>query len=219
MITNTTITTLNFPYFMTEDSSFVRKKRSGSGISIPGIRSTIMGVFNFSLEYRIINGSYVPQFFNQAYDLNRVSTTTIDDTTIIKTKDMLVFEGYNDSISSVGLFGSAGLSLFNLIEFSASYANMKADTTELKSFSTFLNLNTDNIPKLSSAMAYYQRNNDDNPFDFENPSKNILMGYQIGYEISKGVSLIWNYRQFYRDNGTGNLEPIKQTTIETSFNF
>ena len=211
--------TLNFPYFMTEDSSFIRKKRSGTGISIPGIRSTIMGVFNFSLEYRIINGSYVPQFFNQAYDLNRVSTTTIDDTTIIKTKDMLVFEEYNDSISSVGLFGSAGLSLFNLLEFSVSYANMKADTTELKSFSTFLNLNTDNIPKLSSAMAYYQRNNDNNPFDFENPSKNILMGYQIGYEISKGVSLNWNYRQFYRDDGTGNLEPIKQTTIETSFNF
>jgi hypothetical protein len=211
--------TLNFPYFITEDSSFVRKKRSGSGISIPGIRSTIMGVFNFSLEYRIINEAYVPQFFNQAYDLNRVSTITIDETTIIKTKDMLVFEGYNDSISSVGLFGSAGFSLFNLVEFSTSYANMKADTTELKSFSTFLNLNTDNIPKLNSAMAYYQRNNDDNPFDFENPSKNILMGYQIGYEISRGVSLIWNYRQFYRDDGTGDLEPIKQTTIETSFNF
>ena len=211
--------TLNFPYFMIDDSSFVRIKRSGSGLSIPGIRSTIMGILNFSMEYRIINGAYVPQFFDQAYDLNRVSTKTIDGSTIIKTKDMLVFEGYNDSISSVGLFGSAGLSLFSLVEFSASYANMKADTTELKSFSTFLNLNTDNIPKLSSAMAYYQRNNDDNPFDFESPSKNILMGYQIGYEISKGVSLIWNYRQFYRDDGTGNLEPIKQTTIETSFIF
>ena len=44
---------------------------------------------------------------------------------------------------------------------------MMSDTTELKSFSSFLSLNTDNIPKISSAMAYYQRNNDDNPFDFE----------------------------------------------------
>ena len=118
-----------------------------------------------------------------------------------------------------GLYGSAGLDLFNLITFSASYANMKSDTTELKSFTSYLNLNTENIPKISSAMAYFQRNNDDNPFDYENPSENTIMGYRIGYELSKGVSLIWDFRQFYRDDGTGELEPIQQTTIETTFNF
>ena len=76
-------------------------------------------------------------------------TSTVENQTIIRTKDMSVFQGYNDSTSSSGLFGSAGLNLFNLIDFSASYANMKADTTELKSFISFLNLNTDNIPKIS----------------------------------------------------------------------
>ena len=211
--------TLKFPAVSTVDSIFIRKDRSGSGISVPGIRSTLFGILNLSLEYRIINGSYVPQFFDQAYDLNRVVTSTLDNQTIIRTKDMSVFQDYNDSTSSSGLFGSAGLNLFNLVDFSASYANMKADTTELKSFTSFLNLNTDNIPKISSAMAYYQRNNDDDPFDFENPSENTIMGYRIGYEMSKGVSLIWDFRQFYRDDGTGELEPIKQTTIETSFNF
>jgi len=211
--------TLKFPAVSTSDSVFIRKERSGSGISVPGIRSTLFGILNLSLEYRIINGSYIPQFFDQAYDLNRVVTSTVDNQTIIRTKDMSIFEDYNDSTSSSGLFGSAGLNLFNLVDFSASYANMKADTTELKSFTSFLNLNTDNIPKISSAMAYYQRNNDDNPFDFENPSENTIMGYRVGYEMSKGVSLIWDFRQFYRDDGTGKLEPIKQTTIETSFNF
>ena len=211
--------TLKFPAVSTVDSIFIRKDRSGSGISVPGIRSTLFGILNLSLEYRIINGSYIPQFFDQAYDLNRVVTSTVDNQTIIRTKDMSVFQDYNDSTSSSGLFGSAGLNLFNLVDFSASYANMKADTTELKSFTSFLNLNTDNIPKISSAMAYYQRNNDDDPFDFENPSENTIMGYRIGYEMSKGVSLIWDFRQFYRDDGTGELEPIKQTTIETSFNF
>ncbi len=96
---------------------------------------------------------------------------------------------------------------------------MKSDTTELKSFASYLKLNTENIPKISSATAYYQRNNDANPFDFENPTKNTIMGYRIGYELSKGVSLIWDFRQFYRDDGTGKIEPIQQTTIETSFNF
>jgi len=211
--------TLNFPAVSTTDSSFIRKERSGNGISVPGIRSTIFGILNLSLEYRIINGSYVPQFFDQAYDLNRVVTSTVDNQTIMRTKDMSVFQEYSDSTSSSGLFGSAGLNLLNLVDFSASYANMKADTTELKSFTSFLKLNTDNIPKISSAMAYYQRNNDDNPFDFENPTENTIMGYRVGYELSKGVSLIWDFRQFYRDNGTGSLETIKQTTIETTFNF
>ena len=210
---------MSFPAVISTDSSFIRKERSGTGISIPGIRSSIFGILNLSMEFRLINGSYVPQFFDQAYDLNRVLTSTMNDQTIIRTKDMFVFDDYNDSTSSMGLFGSAGLSLFNLIDFSASYANMKADTTELKSFSTYLNLNTENIPKVSKAMAYYQRNNEDNPFDFANPSENTILGYVLGYELSKGVSLIWDFRQFYRDDGTGTLVPIQQTTIETAFNF
>ena len=133
---------------------------------------------------------------------------------------MSVFADSSDEWSSSGLFGSANLNLFNLANFVASYANMTTDDTlEFKSFNALVTLNTDNIPKLSSAMAFYQRNNDENPFDFKNPSENTVMGYRVGYELSKGVSLVWEYREFYRDDGTGTLQPIKQTTIETTFNF
>ena len=210
---------LTFPGFTNDDSTFMRPDRNGTGITIPGLRSTIFKVIDLSIEYRIINGAFVPQYFDQAYDLNRVVTSTIDNKTIIRTKDMVVFESFGDSSKSSGLYGTAGLNLFNLISFSASYANMKADTTELKSFSAFLNLNTDNIPKISSAMAYYQRNNDDDPFDFKDPTENTIMGYRVGYELSKGVSLIWDFRQFYRDDGTGKMETIQQNNIETTFNF
>ena len=203
------------------DTSFTRKKRSGTGITIPGLRSRLFGFIDLSVEYRLIRDSYVANFFDQAYDLNRVSASLEGDETIIKTKDMSVFSTFDDSSSnsSSGLYGSAGFDLFNLVTFTASYANMKSDNSEIKSFSSFLSLNTENIPKISSASAYFQRNNDDNPFDFETPSINTIMGYKVGYELSKGVSLIWNFRQFYRENGTGDLEPVKQTTIETSFNF
>ena len=205
-----------------------RIERKGNGITIPGLRSTIFGVLNLSIEYRLIKDSYIPQFFDQAYDLNRVVISTKADTlsgsdsTIVQTKDMMVFGDYevdDSGISSSGLYGSAGLNLFDLVNFSASYTNMTQDTLEIKSFTAFLNLNTDNIPKLSSAMAYYQRNNESNPFDFENPSENTIMGYKVGYELSKGVSLIWDFRQYYRDDGKGVLKPIRQTTIETAFNF
>ena len=139
--------------------------------------------------------------------------------TIIKTKDMSIFSDFDDSWTSSGLFGSANMNLLGLVSFSASYASMTADTVEYNSFNSVLTLNTDNIPKLSAATAFYRRNNDKDPFDFNNPSENTVMGYRVGYEMSKGVSLIWEYSEFYRDNGTGRLEPVKQTKVETAFSF
>ena len=210
---------LNFPEVEAKNSTFTRKQRNGSGITVPGIRSSIMGLLNISLEYRIINGSFLPGFFDQSYDLNRVVTSSVGDTTTIKTKDMFIFVDGSNDFKSAGYFGSASMNLFNLASFSASYANMVADLVEYKSFYSYLSLNTDNIPKISSAKAYYQRNNDEDPFDFDNPSENTIMGYRVGYELSKGVSLIWDFRQYYRDDGSGELKPIKQTTIETTFDF
>ena len=210
---------LKFPEAVTVDSTFTRIKRNGTGITIPGIRSSILGLLNISLEYRIVNGSFLPGFFDQSYDLNRVVTRSDGEKTSILTKDMFMFDDSSNNFSSAGYFGSASMNLFNLASFTASYANMEADSVEYKSFYSYLSLNTDNIPKISSAMAYYQRNNDENPFDFENPSQNTIMGYRVGYELSKGVSLIWDFRQYYRDDGSGKLKPIKQTTIETTFDF
>ena len=74
---------------------------------------------------------------------------------------------------------------------------MVADTTKFRSFSSVLVINAENIPKLSEARAFYQRNNDINPFDFENPSINTVLGYRVGYELSKAVSLIWDFKQYY----------------------
>ncbi len=210
---------LNFPEAITTDSTFTRLERKGTGITVPGIRSSIFGMLNLSLEYRIINGSYLPGFFDQSYDLTRVVTNSSDDLTVIETKDMFMFDSSSNDYKSSGYFGSASMNLFKLAILSASYANMVAEDIEYKSFYSFIELNTENIPKISTAMAYYQRNNDENPFDFDNPSENTIMGYKIGYELSEGVSLIWDFKQYYRDDGTGKLEPVKQTQIETSFDF
>ncbi len=202
-----------------EDTLFYRPKRTGTGMTIPGIRSKLFGLLDISLEYRSVKGSYVPQFFDQAYDLNRVISMSQGTETIIKTKDMSIFSDYDDSWTSSGLFGAANMNLLGLVNFSASYASMTADTVEYNSFNSVLTVNTDNIPKLSAATAFYRRNNDKDPFDFKNPSENTVMGYRVGYEMSKGVSLIWEYSEFYRDNGTGELEPVKQTKVETAFSF
>ena len=219
----TEFNSLMFPEVSTigesSDTLFYRPERSGSGITLPGIRSKLFGLLDLSLEYRSVQGSYVPQFFDQAYDLNRVLSVSQGTSTTIKTKDMSIFEDYDNKASSSGVYGSANMSILNLLNFNASYASMKADTLEFNSFNSVLTLNTDNIPKLSVATAFYRRNNDKDPFDFKNPSANTVMGYKVGYEMSKGVSLIWEYSEFYRDNGSGELEPIRQTKVETAFSF
>lgn len=198
---------------------YSREKMDGTGITIPGIRASLFKFLNVSFEYRIKQGYFVPQFFDQSYDLNRVVADYVGGVAQVRTKDQMIFQDPNSNIDTKGMFGSASANLFNLASFAASYTNMKADNgIEFNSFSANVSINAEKIPKLSIAEAYYLRNNDKNPFDFGNPSVNTILGYRLGYEVSAGVSLIWDFRQFYRDVGTG-LEPVKQTTIETAFNF
>ena len=194
---------------------YYRDKKSGTGITFPGIKMALFKMVQLNVEYRIKSGYFVPRFFDQSYDISRVMTVPVGTTTAIITKDQLVL---TDDTSLSGYFGSAGWDIFGFANVSASYANMKAETDTVRSFTAVVGLNTDWIPKLSQASAYYLRNNDANPFDFKNPSVNTVFGYRLGYEISAGVSLIWDFSQFYRDTGDG-LKPVRQTTIETAFNF
>ena len=213
--------TLSFSQSKGDTTYFKRDKMNGSGITVPGMRASIFGFLNLSFEYRIKKGYFVPQFFDGSYDLSRVTVQTTDSGILVRTKDQVIFSDPQSNKDTKGMYGSASANLFNFLTFNASYANMKADTTEFNSFNAILNLNAENIPKLSVAQAYYQRNNDKNPFDFSNPSINTVFGYKVGYEVSKGVSVIWDFRQYYRDSGIpgDKLEPVKQTTIETAFDF
>ena len=198
------------------DNYYSRKAMNGTGITIPGVRASVFSFLNVSFEYRLKNGYFAPQFFDGSYDLSRVVAEFSNSGTVIRTKDQVILV---DSSSTSGLYGSASANVFNLVSFNAAYASMKGDgDIELNSFNALINVNAENIPKLSVAQAYYQRNNDKNPFDFGNPTINTIFGYKVGYEVNAGVSLIWDFRQFYRDTGNG-LEPVKQTTIETAFNF
>ena len=215
------LNTLSFSQSKGDTTYFKRDKMNGSGITVPGMRASVFGFLNLSFEYRIKKGYFVPQFFDGSYDLSRVTVQTTDSGILVRTKDQVIFSDPQSNKDTKGMFGSASANLFNFLTFNASYANMKADTTEFNSFNAMLNLNAENIPKLSVAQAYYQRNNDKNPFDFSNPSINTVFGYKVGYEVSKGVSVIWDFRQYYRDSGIpgDKLEPVKQTTIETAFDF
>ncbi len=209
---------LIFPEVKAANSFRTRPARSGTGITIPGVRASILKFLNLGVEFRIKQQSFVPGFFDQSYDIVRVIPVYEGNEVFVETRDVQLFKSAEANVNTKGYYGFASAKILNIASFSASYANMKADTVEFNSFFAMLDLNTDFIPKLSVASAYYQRNNDPHPFAFRNPSENTILGYRLGYEISQGVSLIWDFRQFYRYDGE-DLVPMKLTTIETSFAF
>ncbi|UCD38515.1 MAG: FecR domain-containing protein [Fidelibacterota bacterium] len=199
------------------------EKSMGFGVVGPGLRAQILKFINVSLEYRYSSPLFVPGFFNSTYDFERAQIqflTTPNDSSYVETKDQAIV---NNAYALSGYYGSASANLFNLVTFSAGYQQLspsKADTSarDYNSFIAQLDINTDPIPKISEATAYYVRTNDDNPFDFKNPSSNTTWGYRLGYELGPGVSLIYNQQVSYRFVA-GEVKEVRLLTIETAFNF
>jgi len=207
------------------------KRHIGLGLVGPGIQANILKFLTLKFEYRYSSSLYQPGFFNTTYDFERAGflktrTKAGADSVYVQTKDRA---SLTNPYAMRGFFGSASASLFNLVRFEAGYQKMapvNADTSayESNSFIAILDFNTDPIPKISEARAYYIRNNDPNPFDFANPTANTTIGYKLGYELAPGVSLVYNMQESYRDlDGSGTIdqdnERIRIISIETAFNF
>ncbi len=202
---------------------------SGYGLVGPGLRAQIMKFLNLTVEYRSSSPFFQPGFFNTTYDFERaqfISSTATEAPDSVVTKDQVMI---NNPYALSGYFGGATLNLFNLVDFTAGYQKLmpaEADTTtkESNSFIANLSVNTDMIPKISEAVVYYVRNNDPNPFKFDEPSANTTWGYRMGYELGPGISLVYNFQESYRDlNGNGtidsNEEKVRILSVETAFNF
>jgi hypothetical protein len=203
-----------------EDGSTVSAS-TGNGLIGPGLRAQLFKFLTLTLEYRQTSSLYQPGFFNTTYDFERAqflsyTTDTGQDSMGVKTKDQQII---NNPYGMTGFYGGAAANLFNIVTFSAAYQNLVPDTddslaTESNSFIADLSVNTDFIPKLTEARAFYIRTNDDNPLDFKNPSNNTTWGYRIGYEVAPGVSMIYKLQVSYRGE-----EEIRLLAVETAFSF
>ncbi len=185
-----------------------------------GVAANIIKIIDARVEYRWAQENFRYNFFDRNYDINRVYVQRDSLGNIVpKTKFDRIL---NDSIPGVqGIYGAAGVKLFNVAYAQASYMHMVSkDQDEVRSFNAQAGIQKGLVPKLSELSAYYIRNNDPNPFKFKDPSENTIWGYRVGAEVSPGVSIIWNFMTTYRDkNGDGIIQPkeesLKITTIET----
>ena len=188
----------------------------GFGFAVPGIRTNMFKIVNLTLEYRFAGENFLFNFWDRAYDYERVQ---IRNNQIFTKQQMRLMQ---DQMQ--GIYGAFDVNVLNYIILGSYYQHMFSSGNEIKSFMASASLPKGKIPKLASATAFYQRNNDDDPFDFENPSENTILGYKVGFELGGGAVIYYVFQRTYRDfDGNGKIDPktesVSLTTIETGFSF
>jgi len=188
----------------------------GFGFAVPGVRMGLFKIANLTLEYRYAGENFLFGYWDKVYDYERVQ---IRDNQIFTKQQMALMTS-----QSQGVYGAFDVNILNYLILGSYYQHMFTAGTEVKSFMATASLPKGKIPKLADAVAYYQRNNDDNPFDFNSPSENTILGYKIGFELGGGAVIYYKYQRTYRDyDGNGKIDPetesISLTTIETGFSF
>ena len=213
-------------FFPAEDSALVYDNNTniysreaftpGFGFAVPGVRVNLFKIVNLSLEYRYAGENFLFCYWDRAYDYERVQ---IRNRQIFTKQQMTLMQ---DQMQ--GVYGSLNINILNYVILGSYYQHMFTSGTEIKSFMATATIPKGKIPKLADATAFYQRNNDDNPFDFNNPSENTILGYKVGFELGGGAVIYYVFQRTYRDyDGNGAIDPktesVSITTIETGFSF
>ena len=193
------------------------KSDLGYGIVPIGLFSKF-GPINFRGEYRMQSEKFLFSYWDQAYDLNRA----IAQDGVIVTKESQLYR-YG---KLQGLFLNVNSSIMDLVSLDISYQNMSGEVWKeddgMGSLATDANqtlmgkisLNTRKIAKLDVAEAFYQQSNVTSPFEFE-PNETSISGYNLGFEVSAGMSLVYKNRTTYVLEVNGTYKPVSSMQIET----
>ncbi len=194
----------------------------GWGATAPGLRAKFAFINAFA-EYRMFGKRFLPEYFNETYELERATAAAVansDTTTVLRPR------AKRDRLEHIaermrGYVAGADFNLFNFAIFGAEYQHMSRSDFTLKTFRSNLDINTDFVPKINRAGAYYVQNQADDLFK---KTEGTILGYRVEYEISSGAALLLDFRQTYRDrNGDGKIsgpeETIRTTNIQTVIRF
>jgi hypothetical protein len=204
----------------------------GWGVGAPGVALKVWRL-SANLEYRYINGRFMPGFFGPYYLDERL----IRDPTISTKVDSLPDDTLN------GAFGRLGFDLFGALTLSGGYQYMvgSGDNSKDQRFEMSGSLGsmiTDRIPKVKSAEAYLYKtriNADIVKYDstgtpvlvngkpvydrFIEKTPFMYYGYRIGIEISEGATLIWDSRFGWLRDSRGQLTSNNNISVQTVISF
>ncbi|MCH7666847.1 MAG: hypothetical protein IH936_13065, partial [Acidobacteria bacterium] len=192
------------------------RKAEGFGLAAPGVWLGL-GPLSGQFEFRHFRKDFDGGYFDNLYELDRVR---LDEATgRARSKDALL----DRDRSQTGIFGRIGTDLGGVLDASADYQYLAGGDDPKQQVHGSARLAKDllrNIPRLNRARAYYQKNNigarlnedgtDEDGF-FES-TVDTFYGYEIGMEISVGVSVIWDTRYVFSRGADGILDRGKIMT-------
>jgi hypothetical protein len=200
----------------------LKSYKLGWGLVPIGARAKL-GPINLLAEYRWGSRRFVFNYWDRAYDVNRVSVSASGIST--RESQLFLYGKLN------GFYAQAEMSVMNLFTLVTGYQNMQGekwdkDSKEYKSgetnqtFLSTIAINSSLISRVGKAEAYYQQSNVPNPFDFT-PTASTIWGYNLGIDVSSGVMLIYKARTTYISDleNEGELIPVESIQIETQFIF
>ena len=178
----------------------------GRGYTFPGLMFNL-GPFRAGVEYRIFEKEFMAEFFDMAYETERVVWDEALNNYVTKEYRL------KELPSAQGYYAEIGLNLFNFVDVMAAYQNMAYDG-DIPNESVYASgsLNTKFIPKVDLAEAYYQQPNVDKIF--KTKSDGTILGYRVGLGLGAGIMVIYDNKTIYY-----NGEPNRIMTIETAVTF
>ena len=204
----------------------------GWGVGAPGVALKVWRL-SANLEYRHVNGRFMPGFFGPYYLDERL----IREPTIHTKVDSLPDDTLN------GAFGRLGFDLFSALTLDGGYQYMigRSDDSKDQRFElsgSLGSLITGKIPKVKSAEAYLYKtriNADIVKYDstgtpvmvggkpvhdrFFEKTPFMYYGYRIGIEISEGATLIWDSRFGWLRDSRGRLTSNNNISVQTVISF
>ena len=216
---------IGYPFYKSEAvnidlyAEFAKIVDYGFGFTAPGFRIN-SGVFTFTAAYRQGSEEFLFGYFNQTYELERaVFTSSTEDGLSVITKS----ETLRNIEAMKGYFAGVAIDFWGFLIFDINYQDLRGDNdSSSKSIAGSLGIMDKLIPLISTAEGYYLQNNVSDFSEWKTSS--TTMGAIIGYEVSSGVSLDFNYKLTFVDkDGNGKIkgdnETIKSIGIMTVIRF
>ena len=199
------------------------RKAEGFGLAAPGVWLGL-GALSGQLEFRHFRDDFDAGYFDNLYELDRVR---LDDATgKARSKDALLGRGE----SQTGVYGRLGANLGGVLNTSGDYQYLTGGDDPKQQIHASAGVASDflrNVPRLNRVRAYYQKNNIGAGLNekgtggdgFFESTEDTFYGYEIGLELSTGVSVVLNNRYVFSRGADNILRREKITTIETGMTF
>ena len=208
--------------------------QTGWGFGAPGARLTV-GPLVAQVEYRHIHGKFSPEYFGPYYLDERLHRYPQPPGPTTKSDSL-----GNNSVD--GVFGELGFNIVNLVMIDGSYQYMAGTNDALdqrfEAKGALGDAILKRIPKISKAEFYFYKTDINRtivvytgkgkPYllngkkiydDFFEMTPSLFWGYRVGFEITKGASIIWDTRYGYMWNESYRLVPNNQMIIQTAVTF